>query len=61
VSAAFVDAAFGGPEAGMDWSKSYHGLSVAPFPKEISDVLLQPIEPEDVEIKPGMYSDSSKG
>lgn len=38
--------------AGTDWSKSYHGLSVAPFPKEVADVLLAPIDPLDVEIKP---------
>lgn len=36
-----------------DWSKSYAGLSAAPFPKEIADVLLAPIDPLDVEIKPG--------
>ncbi|KZT71624.1 mitochondrial genome maintenance MGM101 [Daedalea quercina L-15889] len=35
-----------------DWSKSYHGLSTQPFSKEISDVLLTPIDPLDVEIKP---------
>lgn len=36
-----------------DWSKSYHGLSIQPFSKEISDVLLGPIDPMDVEMKPG--------
>lgn len=43
------------PEAagGTDWSKSYHGLSVQPFPKEVADILLAPIDPLDVEIKPG--------
>ncbi len=35
-----------------DWAKSYHGLSVEPFAKEISDVLLGSLGVEDVEIKP---------
>ncbi|KAF7288164.1 Mitochondrial genome maintenance protein [Mycena chlorophos] len=35
-----------------DWSKSYAGLSEKPFEKEIADVLLAPLEPDDVEIKP---------
>ena len=36
----------------MDWSRSFHGLSTAPFPKEAAEVLLQPVPPEDVEVKP---------
>ncbi|GJE87292.1 mitochondrial genome maintenance MGM101-domain-containing protein [Phanerochaete sordida] len=41
------------PDApGTDWSKSYHGLSAAPFPKEVAEVLLAPIDPQDVEMKP---------
>jgi len=36
----------------VDWTSSFHGLSVEPFAKEAADVLLKPIEPEDVEIKP---------
>lgn len=36
----------------VDWTKSFHGLSVQPFSKEAADVLLAPINPEDVEIKP---------
>jgi len=35
-----------------DWSKSYFGLSVEPFQKEVSEILLAPIDPLDVEIKP---------
>ncbi|KAI0032925.1 mitochondrial genome maintenance MGM101-domain-containing protein [Vararia minispora EC-137] len=43
-----------GPSDGAptDWSRSYHGLSQQPFPKEVADVLLAPIDPLDVEIKP---------
>ena len=41
-----------------DWSKSYFGLSTQPFPKEAADVLLAPIDPRDVEIKPGASATS---
>jgi hypothetical protein len=40
-------------DGATDWSRSYHGLSVTPFPKESADVLLAPVDPRDVEIKPG--------
>ncbi|KAF8655335.1 hypothetical protein AX16_003108 [Volvariella volvacea WC 439] len=44
---------FSTPEGAVtDWSKSYYGLSTQAFPKEIADVLLAPVESEDVEIKP---------
>ena len=36
----------------VDWTSSFHGLSVEPFSKEAADVLLKPLNPEDVEIKP---------
>jgi len=35
-----------------DWSRSYFGLSTQAFSREVADVLLAPIEPLDVEIKP---------
>lgn len=38
-----------------DWSKSYFGLSTQPFPKEAAEVLMQPVDPQDVEMKPGAY------
>ncbi|ODM16625.1 hypothetical protein SI65_08132 [Aspergillus cristatus] len=40
------------PEEKVDWTRSFHGLSAAPFPKEAADVLLAPTDPEEVEIKP---------
>lgn len=43
-----------GPDKKIDWSKSFHGLSVEPFSKETADVLLAPLDPEDVEVKPGI-------
>lgn len=36
-----------------DWSRSYQGLGAQPFPKEAADILLAPIDPLDVEMKPG--------
>jgi len=45
-----------GQQAGTDWSKSYHGLSTQAFAKEIVEVLLAPIDPLDVEMKPGASS-----
>jgi len=36
----------------VDWSKSFHGLSQEAFPKEAADVLLAPIDPQSIEIKP---------
>ncbi|OSX59330.1 hypothetical protein POSPLADRAFT_1150373 [Postia placenta MAD-698-R-SB12] len=38
--------------APTDWSKSYYGLSVEPFPKEVSEVLQAPTDPLDIEVKP---------
>ncbi|KAF9651696.1 mitochondrial genome maintenance MGM101 [Thelephora ganbajun] len=35
-----------------DWSRSFHGLSSQPFDKDISEILLAPVDPIDVEIKP---------
>lgn len=43
------------PPTGTDWSKSYAGLSTEPFPKEHAEILMGPIDPMDVEIKPGSY------
>lgn len=40
------------PEEKIDWTRSFHGLSAEPFPKEAADILLAPTDPEEVEIKP---------
>ncbi len=42
--------------AAIDWSRSYQGLSAEPFPKEIAEILQAPVNPLDVEIKPGAFS-----
>ncbi|KAF6804880.1 hypothetical protein CMUS01_14751 [Colletotrichum musicola] len=36
----------------IDWTKSYYGLGTARFPKEVVDILAQPINLADVEVKP---------
>lgn len=36
----------------VDWTNSYHGLATKPFSKDASDVLLGPINVDDIEIKP---------
>ncbi len=39
-------------ERQVDWANSFHGLSTTPFSKEAAEILMQPVEPKDVEIKP---------
>lgn len=39
-------------EEKIDWTRSFHGLSAAPFPKEAADILLAETDPMEVEIKP---------
>ncbi|SPQ26766.1 ea4ebcd1-c763-4e88-82b6-e90ff19731a1 [Thermothielavioides terrestris] len=44
-----------GTDAGgatIDWSSSFHGLSTTPFSPETAAVLMQPLDPLDIEIKP---------
>jgi hypothetical protein len=36
----------------VDWTRSFHGLSSQPFPKEAQDILLASIAPNDIEVKP---------
>ena len=37
----------------VDWSRSFHGLSIQPFNDEAAQILTAPIDVTDVEIKPG--------
>ncbi|KAG6861978.1 hypothetical protein C0995_009162 [Termitomyces sp. Mi166 len=39
-------------DGATDWSKSYLGLATQPFPKEVSDILMAPVDPMDIEMKP---------
>lgn len=50
---ALPEAPSGREVVGTDWSKSYHGLSSQAFSKDVADVLLAPLDPLDVEMKPG--------
>ena len=36
----------------VDWTRSFHGLSSQPFSKEAADILLAPIEYDEIEVKP---------
>ena len=36
----------------VDWTRSFHGLSVEPFAKEAAEALQASLDPEDIEIKP---------
>ncbi|RDW90612.1 putative mitochondrial genome maintenance protein Mgm101 [Aspergillus mulundensis] len=40
------------PGEKIDWTRSFHGLSAEPFPKEAADILLAETNPDEVEIKP---------
>ncbi|KAF8638542.1 hypothetical protein AX17_002085 [Amanita inopinata Kibby_2008] len=39
-------------EGQTDWSRSYYGLSTQAFSREIADILLAPLEQQNIEIKP---------
>ncbi|KAF9427664.1 hypothetical protein BGZ94_004436 [Podila epigama] len=41
-----------GAEDGQDWTRSFAGMAVEPFSKEVADVLMRPLQPDDIEIKP---------
>jgi len=49
---AWVDLNGNGSNAHPDWSKSYSGLSTQAFSKDIADILLAPVDPMDIEMKP---------
>ncbi|KAF2225560.1 mitochondrial genome maintenance MGM101-domain-containing protein [Elsinoe ampelina] len=39
-------------EKQVDWTRSYHGLSASPFSPEQNTILQQPIDADDIEVKP---------
>ncbi|KAF8427823.1 putative mitochondrial genome maintenance protein Mgm101 [Tirmania nivea] len=39
-------------EGGIDWARSFSGLSREPFAKEIIDILMAPLQLSDIEVKP---------
>lgn len=55
------DPVINGSESSQNWSTSFHGLSTQPFSREISDILMQPVDMHDIEIKPGKITDIMGG
>jgi Mitochondrial genome maintenance MGM101 len=51
----FPESSLDVPATGTDWSRSYSGLSTERFPKEVAEILMAPVDPLNVEIKPGPY------
>lgn len=45
-----------GVEDGQDWTRSFSGMAVEPFEREVADILMSPLDPDDIEIKPGTCS-----
>ncbi|KAG0263701.1 hypothetical protein BG011_008304 [Mortierella polycephala] len=54
-SSPLKDAVIGesGAEDGQDWTRSFSGMAIEPFEKEVAEVLMSPLDPDDIEIKPG--------
>ena len=42
-------------EGGIDWARSFSGLSEQAFSKDITEILLAPLRLTDIEIKPGTF------
>jgi hypothetical protein len=40
----------------VDWQTSFHGISTVPFSQKQAEVLMRPLEPREIEIKPGTPS-----
>ncbi|KAF9165632.1 hypothetical protein DFQ26_009644 [Actinomortierella ambigua] len=39
-------------EQGQDWTRSFSGMAVEPFEKEVAEILMTPLHPDDIAIKP---------
>ncbi|KAF9104131.1 hypothetical protein BGX29_002325 [Mortierella sp. GBA35] len=39
-------------EEGEDWTRSFSGMAVEPFEKEVAEILMNPLDADDIEIKP---------
>ncbi|KAF9117658.1 hypothetical protein BGW39_001969 [Mortierella sp. 14UC] len=40
-------------EEGEDWTRSFSGMAVEAFEKEVAEILMKPLDADDIEIKPG--------
>ena len=54
-SSVFADSLPAPDGSSTNWSTSYHGLSVQPFPPEAAEILMAPIDALDIEMKPGLF------
>ncbi|KAF9926878.1 hypothetical protein FBU30_003638 [Linnemannia zychae] len=39
-------------EEGEDWTRSFSGMAVEPFEKDVAEILMKPLDADDIEIKP---------
>lgn len=39
-----------------DWTRSFSGMAVEAFESEVAELLMKPLDPDDIEIKPGKWS-----
>ncbi|KAK3831458.1 MAG: mitochondrial genome maintenance MGM101-domain-containing protein [Linnemannia gamsii] len=39
-------------EEGEDWTRSFSGMAIEPFEKEVAEILMNPLDADDIEIKP---------
>ncbi|KAG9061728.1 hypothetical protein KI688_006878 [Linnemannia hyalina] len=39
-------------EEGEDWTRSFSGMAIEPFEKEVAEILMKPLDADDIEIKP---------
>ncbi|KAF9364302.1 hypothetical protein BGX34_001961 [Mortierella sp. NVP85] len=41
-----------GLDESEDWTRSFSGMAIEPFEKEVAELLMKPLDPDDIEIKP---------
>ncbi|KAF9911064.1 hypothetical protein EC991_004937 [Linnemannia zychae] len=39
-------------EEGEDWTRSFSGMAIEPFEKDVAEILMKPLDADDIEIKP---------
>jgi hypothetical protein len=49
------------PPEGVDWTTSFHGMSAQPFSQRAAELLMKPLRPDEIEIKPGTLSILTSG
>ncbi|KAF9110552.1 hypothetical protein BGX27_006188 [Mortierella sp. AM989] len=53
-SSTLKDSAIGerGPDDEQDWTRSFSGMAIEPFEKEVAEILMKPLDADDIEVKP---------